>query len=80
MIGTRGNKHKLQEGKLWLDIRKKNQLEINQIGQKGPRDILEHPSLEMLKTQLAKALSRLEEARWDQMTSRGPFQPKNTLF
>lgn len=45
-------------------------MEINLIGQKGPRDILEHPSLEMLKTQLAKALSSLEEARWDQMTSR----------
>lgn len=41
---------------------------------------MEYPSLEMLKSQLAKALSSLEEDRWDQMTSRGPFQPKNTLF
>lgn len=38
MIGTRGNKHKLQEGKLQLDISKKKYCnESSQIGQRAHR-------------------------------------------
>jgi len=58
--GTRGNGSKLKEGRFRLDIRKKFfTMRVVKHWPRLPREIVDAPSLEMLKARLDGALSNL---------------------
>ncbi|PKU45196.1 hypothetical protein llap_4497 [Limosa lapponica baueri] len=57
---TRGNKHKLKHGEFHLNIRKNFFiLGMMEHWNRLPRDVVESPSLEILKTNLDESLSNL---------------------
>ena len=63
----------------WLAIKKKFFIKGGAASDHGPREVMEYPTLEILKAQLDTALRNLlyiwscpaVSRRWDQMTSRG---------
>ena len=83
---TRGNGFKLKEGRFRLDTRKSGEkklftVRVEKYWNKLPRDVLEAPSLEMLKARLDWALSTRSSCRCPYSLQgmwifKGPFQHK----
>lgn len=83
---TRGKSYKLQQEKPQIDMRKKfSILQQSGSGIRVQRSV-QSSSLEILKTQLEKAMNNLLEVgpavsgELDQMTSRSLFQTKSTIL
>jgi len=56
---TRGNGHKLKHSKFRLNVKKNFCLRVTEHWNRLPREVVESPSLEILKTHLDKFLFRL---------------------
>jgi len=77
----RGRRHKLKYSELHSDVRT-SVVDVGERWHRLPKWVVESPSLEILRTKLDVLLSSrlkvtlLGAVRWDQVTSRGTFQPQ----